>query len=176
MNKKEIENKIIQYKRSIKELEETIQCNKKQLENLEKQLSIKNEDWIPKYGERYFYFSVDGCVGCTRNDGESLDTQRIRFGNCFKTEDEAKDITKKVMVYIRLLKRYKVFDHSTILSKKNVFIASKDNDIDAFLFNSDKDFVIANEFCFYLLEDGISFVRDNDEDLLTFLGVKNEKI
>lgn len=52
--------------------------------------------WKPKEGDRYYIIGDDGDVVPDTWDGCDLDADRYNFGNCFRTEEEAKAMAEKV--------------------------------------------------------------------------------
>lgn len=49
---------------------------------------MKEKRWKPENGEMYWYFWNDG-TACWGNFTGTSDERRFKFGNCFKTEEEA---------------------------------------------------------------------------------------
>ena len=66
-------------------------------EEIEKTFEIPEGLWKPAQGEDYFFFSSAGNVARTSLfKSSALDSDRIKFGNYFKTEEEALEASKKV--------------------------------------------------------------------------------
>lgn len=52
--------------------------------------------WKPKEDDSYYCIETDGEVACNTWYGDSFDADCYNFGNCFRTEEEAKAMLKKV--------------------------------------------------------------------------------
>ena len=71
----------------------------KQIAEIKKQLKEKEESdkkWKPDINEIYYYITDAGSHIFTRNCEFGEDVYRIHVGNCFKTEEEAKEYKKKI--------------------------------------------------------------------------------
>ena len=59
------------------------------------EMKVKEKRWKPEEGKKFWCFDAIGCVGedvyCSSYDGEKLE-----FGNCFKTEEEAEYAAARV--------------------------------------------------------------------------------
>lgn len=76
-------------KESLTEFMET--CEKKDNE------PEPEEHWTPKYGEEFWYVGGgDFSTFCIKMDNRSINKNRVRSGNCFKTRLECKELTKKI--------------------------------------------------------------------------------
>lgn len=54
--------------------------------------------WSPKKGEKYWYIYNAGDIVDDTNDNSKTDEDRFSIGNCFKIEEEAKHMVKKLKV------------------------------------------------------------------------------
>nr|WP_325300850.1 hypothetical protein [uncultured Dysosmobacter sp.] len=60
--------------------------------------------WKPKHGKKYWYLMKDGSIGCDYYmDGIQSDEGRIKIGNYFRTEEDAREALKKLKALHRLL-------------------------------------------------------------------------
>ena len=59
--------------------------------------------WEPKRGEKYYYIDALGEVLWTIYNTFALDSDRIKFGNCFPTEKQAKSAAEKVKELLKSL-------------------------------------------------------------------------
>lgn len=59
--------------------------------------------WEPKRGEKYYYIDNLGDVSCTTYNTSTLDSIRIKFGNCFQTKEQAKSAAEKVKELLKSL-------------------------------------------------------------------------
>ena len=50
---------------------------------------VKEEQWVPEYGERYWYVMTMGDVNVSFWNNDPEDNFRLLMNNVFKTEDEA---------------------------------------------------------------------------------------
>lgn len=94
MNKEELKNKIEdlekQFKKQIAELKEQVNS----VEDKEIKKSVRQ---MPKYDERYYYISDSGVIISTPWYSTDSDIFRFNTGNCFKTEQEAKDYKENIL-------------------------------------------------------------------------------
>lgn len=67
----------------------------------------KSKVWKPKFGLVYYFISNNGEIEATNCIESIADEERFVFGNCFKTEDEAKFALEKLKV-ITELKRFAI--------------------------------------------------------------------
>ena len=74
---------------------------------VEKANKPKNKVWKPKFGLVYYFISNNGEIEATNCIESIADEERFVFGNCFKTEDEAKFALEKLKV-ITELKRFAI--------------------------------------------------------------------
>lgn len=52
--------------------------------------------WKPQKNERYYFLTSVGTVNYTKNDILSLDLERISYGNCFQTEEQAREKAEQI--------------------------------------------------------------------------------
>ena len=99
MTKKEIiMNKITEMENEIKNLKQEIGKQ----EELERR-------WKPELDGRYWFIDDDGNTFFSRWDNDAIDNSRYKFGNVFKTEEEA-DFTAEQFKVIAELKNYAGYD------------------------------------------------------------------
>ena len=90
MNKQEIQNKIENFERQLAELKE--QVNSLEFEGIKKGGRQK-----PKKDENYFFLGGDGGIYPETYLGDGIDLFRFNTGNCFKSEQEAKDYRENLL-------------------------------------------------------------------------------
>ena len=128
--------------------------------------------WEPKMGESYYYLTFwekDNHILCgTHDDKSGNDTPRLRFGNCFRTKEDAKRAIPIVKIALSLAKlRTVAFDSSTVLEGQlEVLERLKSN----YVGNSDGDLVVVDfieeiERIKKELIDGRKMRRENDGDV-----------
>lgn len=62
-----------------------------------------NKKWQPKEGKTYYLILTHGSVNYTIYDSDSRDdNERLSFGNCFKTREEAEHMAKKIKLINQL--------------------------------------------------------------------------
>lgn len=59
--------------------------------------------WEPRQGEKYYYINTLGEVACTTNNILDLDPDRIKYGNCFSTKEQAKKVAEKLKEFFKSL-------------------------------------------------------------------------
>lgn len=69
------------------------------IKEIEKMVKIK---WIPKISEEYYYIDSYGQADKSVNFGDEFDEKRIKFGNCFKTFEEAEDKAVEIMKVLNI--------------------------------------------------------------------------
>ena len=57
--------------------------------------------WEPKEGQTYYYVSDCGSVQHSQDFCRDEDDERIEFGNCFKTEKQAKAVLTKIKALLK---------------------------------------------------------------------------
>ena len=81
------------------EILQEIEKTKEHLTNMEKMLEeCEYERWKPKYDDRYYYVSEECTAMESRAWAEYIVDERYRRYNVFKTEEEAKQETEKILV------------------------------------------------------------------------------
>lgn len=76
------------------------------LENVE----VK-ERWKPRKGERYFFICDIGFVKFNYWDNDVVDHDYYKFGNCFKTEEEAQRASEMVRKFLLSLHKDNVYSN-----------------------------------------------------------------
>lgn len=76
------------------------------LEALEKEAEMQkkpaeSEPWIPTYGDKYYYIDDDFGVDYYICDDYISDGYKIEVGNCFRTEERAEQVAKKMRLLLR---------------------------------------------------------------------------
>ena len=77
------------------------------LEELQKEAEAQKEQeelkpWKPKDGEDYFYICIDFTIDSWENVDDDTDKRNFRIGNCFRTEERAEQVAKKMRLLLRL--------------------------------------------------------------------------
>ena len=90
MNKQQILEQIDELKQKIEELKKKV--TSPEFEGVKKGVRQK-----PECGVVYFYLKHDGYIGSTHWGIEDTDLFRFNTGNCFKTEQEAKDYKENLL-------------------------------------------------------------------------------
>lgn len=94
MNKEELKNKIEdlekQFKKQIAELKE-------QVNSVEDKEIKKGVRWKPEYYQDYFYIDDCGKLESESYMDDDADLFRFNTGNCFKTEQEAKEYRENLL-------------------------------------------------------------------------------
>lgn len=77
------------------------------LEALEKEAEMQKKQeepkpWKPKDGEDYFYICIDFTIDSWENVDDDTDKRNFRVGNCFRTEERAEQVAKKMRLLLRL--------------------------------------------------------------------------
>ena len=87
-----------------RKLEELINKLQTQLENAQEQLKNlnKNERFIPRYGEVYYYVDSFNDVTWDNYSEYLCDKIRIKAYNCFKTQEEAEKEANKILIRRKL--------------------------------------------------------------------------
>lgn len=142
VKKKELQNKIEDLENQLAEL-------KKQVNTIEDEGIKKGVRQTPKVGDKYFYFYSGGLIVWSKWQDTELDLFRFNTGNCFKTEQEAKDfkeniLTKQALKDLALElnngvkidwksekqdKYYLYLDHKTNILSMNWVYTEQDNNI-----------------------------------------------
>lgn len=88
--------------------------------------------WKPEKDGHYYYYNDTGHVYESCYDGDSTDKNRLEFGNCFKTKEEAEHMVEKLKV-INELKKFALenneaeIDWNNLSQKKYVIIYDPEN-------------------------------------------------
>ena len=94
MNKEELKNKIEdlekQFKKQIAELKE-------QVNSVEDEEVKKDVRQMPEYEEKYFFVNSSGYINYKFWEEIEADLFRFNTGNCFKTEQEAKEYRENLL-------------------------------------------------------------------------------
>lgn len=62
-----------------------------------------NKKWQPKEGKVYYLILTHGFIDYTIYDSDSrVDNERLSFGNCFKTREEAEHMLEKIKIINKL--------------------------------------------------------------------------
>lgn len=77
------------------------------LEELQKEAEAQKKQeepkpWKPKDGEDYFYICIDFTIDSWENVDDDTDKRNFRIGNCFRTEERAEQVAKKMRQLLRL--------------------------------------------------------------------------
>ena len=88
--------------------------------------------WKPEKDGHYYYYNDMGHIYESCYDGDSTDKNRLEFGNCFKTKEEAEHMVEKLKV-INELKKFALenneaeIDWNNLSQKKYVIIYDPEN-------------------------------------------------
>ena len=88
--------------------------------------------WKPEKDGHYYYYNDTGHIYESCYDGDSTDKNRLEFGNCFKTKEEAEHMVEKLKV-INELKKFALenneaeIDWNNLSQKKYVIIYDPEN-------------------------------------------------
>ena len=93
----DIEKKLEALKAEFLEKLEELQ---KEAEAQKKQEELK--PWKPKDGEDYFYININFTIDSWENVDDDTDKRNLRIGNCFRTEERAEQVAKKMRLLLRL--------------------------------------------------------------------------
>ena len=77
------------------------------LEALQKEAEAQKEQketkpWKLEVGEEYFYIGIDFTIDSWENEDDDTDKRNFRIGNCFRTEERAEQVAKKMRQLLRL--------------------------------------------------------------------------
>lgn len=56
----------------------------------------ENYKWKPERKEKYYFIDESGRVMWSLHNSYAIDRPRIEYGNCFQTEQQAKEVAEKV--------------------------------------------------------------------------------
>lgn len=88
--------------------------------------------WKPEKDGHYYYYNDTGHIYESCYDGDSTDKNRLEFGNCFKTKEEAEHMVEKLKV-INELKKFALenneaeIDWNNLSQRKYVIIHDPEN-------------------------------------------------
>lgn len=88
--------------------------------------------WKPEKDGHYYYYNDTGYIYESCYNGDSTDKNRLEFGNCFKTKEEAEHMVEKLKV-INELKKFALenneaeIDWNNLSQKKYVIIYDPEN-------------------------------------------------
>lgn len=87
-----------------------------------------NKSWKPKEGEAYYLILTHGFIDYTIYDSDSrADNERLSFGNCFKTREEAEHMLRKIRIIIQLRKLSNISFNDNCKQEKFVIFYNTEN-------------------------------------------------
>ena len=96
--------------------------------------------WKPEKDGHYYYYNDTGHIYESCYDGDSTDKNRLEFGNCFKTKEEAEHMVEKLKV-INELKKFALenneaeIDWNNLSQRKYVIIYDpEDQNVDVYCY------------------------------------------
>ena len=57
--------------------------------------------WRAENGEKYYYVSTEGFALVDKEEGHIVDENRYKFGNCFRTKEQAEETAKRMKEVLR---------------------------------------------------------------------------
>ena len=66
-------------------------------------LQWEKYNWEPKRDEKYYFIDDAGRVMWSLHNSYAVDRPRIKYGNCFQTEQQAKEVAEKVKELLKSL-------------------------------------------------------------------------
>lgn len=105
MTKEEILNEI-------EEIKESILVSNRRIADLENELKKLEEPkpWKPEIGETYYYVdSSHARVSFSYWEDDEIDNERYNVGNCFPTEERAKQVAEKIRMLLKLERYHDMF-------------------------------------------------------------------
>ena len=84
MTKTELQEKIVRLEAELAEVKEQVAALPERVGGM----------FMPEFGEEYRYISSESTVHVTKWGGDSIDRERYAIGNCFPTEQSAKDTVR----------------------------------------------------------------------------------
>ena len=94
-----------------------IELSEETAENLKRELAVKKEVWKPKKNEKYYLITGKGSVEHAKNKEWGIDIDLLKYGNYFKTKEEAEKISKIISLYLRMSKWADTFNDEFDLSR-----------------------------------------------------------
>lgn len=86
------------------------------------------KNWEPKEGEAYYLILTHGFIDYTIYDSDSrADNERLSFGNCFKTREEAEHMLQKIRIIIQLRKLSNISFNDNCKQEKFVIFYNTEN-------------------------------------------------
>lgn len=86
------------------------------------------KNWEPKEGEAYYLILTQGFIDYTIYDSDSrADNERLSFGNCFKTREEAEHMLQKIRIIIQLRKLSNISFNDNCKQEKFVIFYNTEN-------------------------------------------------
>lgn len=86
------------------------------------------KNWEPKEGEAYYLILTHGFIDYTIYDSDSrTDNERLSFGNCFKTREEAEHMLQKIRIIIQLRKLSNISFNDNCKQEKFVIFYNTEN-------------------------------------------------
>lgn len=126
----------------------------------------KSKVWKPEEGEMYYLISTGGFIDYTTyNSNSRVDNERLSFGNCFKTREEAQHMAEKIKIINKLRE----------LSNTKF---NEDDDRHYMIAYCKDDGELVSDFCYGL--NSIPFnvffkTREDCENAIDTIGVENLK-
>lgn len=167
MTKDQIEQKIA-------ELHEKLFALQKDIEEVERESVKMNdvEEW-PNIGREYWIVTASGEPASSNWDNDSCDNLRIRIGNVFRTEQDAKFAAERLKVLAEMRKF--ISDKSPIANGKHYIIAWNNygKQIDIYPVNG----VIYTSVCFETYNDAETCIFAIGEERLKkyYFGAKDDE-
>lgn len=139
-------------------------------------LDEQNHVWRPKNDEMYFYIDADEVMDEDYfSEYDHYDTGRLATGNCFKTNEEAKNMRDWLKVRQNLINSGAQFTNDINKTYYSVWYCKPTNKLEAYRSSSGHDDYIREKLlCFdseQLAEDSIEHHKD---DWLIYLDVKEK--
>lgn len=98
--------------KEIEEIKESNRVNDQRIAVLETELKKQEEPkpWKPKINEFYYYVDTRRAkTACYRWDGDTYDYRLYNDGNCFPTEERAKQVDEKIKMLLKLERYHDMF-------------------------------------------------------------------
>lgn len=86
---------------------ENVELSEEKVKELNDVLGVVESEWIPKYGEDYWYIDYKGAIKRDTFYNHGVDNARIEFGNCYKTNTETIMVRDKQKATKRVIKETK---------------------------------------------------------------------
>lgn len=97
--------------KEIEEIKEAVLVSNRRMDVLEAEVKKLEEPkpWKPKNGERYYYIGHTTGVLYSYWTGSDADVVCYRIGNCFPTEERAKQAAEKIKMLLKLEQYHDMF-------------------------------------------------------------------